>query len=355
MKPSRICGLLIALGTLASAPVFAQSGLPTWSGSFTYQNKPYTFTMIGSSPTTNTSTTIPVYLIPLTITFQESTCASGQTTFDPNTVLSNGRTVVQNVLDSPIFSPTNFTEGNVNLGTTQYIDAFQRGSFWAKIPTPKNYHLLLGNPTKVTYPYAIVVPPPGTSPGGLAEDDPQYGGCIGSMDLNWWWTSTPGSVDYLQNTIVNYFVTNNMIAPNSLAIFLTYNVFAGPDGGLHYSFPVNGQTQTYAWATYNGYTSCPSNGTNTDCYAQDVAILAHEVAEWADDPFIPQNAVVCGALEVGDPFFEPQYYFPYTVNDFTYHLQDLAFLPYFGAPTALSVNNWLDFQNLTTQVCQDGD
>jgi len=51
----------------------------------------------------------------------------------------------------------------------------------------------------------------------------------------------------------------------------------------------------------------------------------------------------CGAgaiLEVGDPEegFTNYGAFPYALSGFSYNLQDLVFLPYFGAPTTTSVN-----------------
>jgi hypothetical protein len=45
---------------------------------------------------------------------------------------------------------------------------------------------------------------------------------------------------------------------------------------------------------------------------------------------------------------------PYVLNGFTYNLQDLVTLPYFGAPTSTSVNNWLSFQGESLGVCSKG-
>jgi len=64
-------------------------------------------------------------------------------------------------------------------------------------------------------------------------------------------------------------------------------------------------------------------------FSQDVSALSHETAEWADDPLVVNtsgNQVACGILEVGDPEegFTNYGGFPYTLNGFTYNLQDLA-------------------------------
>jgi hypothetical protein len=96
-------------------------------------------------------------------------------------------------------------------------------------------------------------------------------------------------------------------------------------------------------------------------FSQDVSALSHEVAEWADDPLVVNtngNPVPCGMLEVGDPeeTFTNFGAFPYAVNGFSYNLQDLVFLPYFGAGAAVSVNSSLSFQQnpFGLTVCSHG-
>jgi len=42
--------------------------LPTWNGSFTYNGKNYTYNMVGTAPSSNASTTVPVYIVPIKIT-----------------------------------------------------------------------------------------------------------------------------------------------------------------------------------------------------------------------------------------------------------------------------------------------
>jgi hypothetical protein len=119
------------------------AALPSWNGSFTYSGTNYSYNMVGTAPSSNTSTTIPTYIIPVKIVITSRT--GSKTTFDPSHVLSNGNTVVNNTLDSPIFdSSTTYTQGGVDVGTTQYIDAFQRANFWSSVKTATNYHLLLG-------------------------------------------------------------------------------------------------------------------------------------------------------------------------------------------------------------------
>ena len=67
------------------------ASLPSWNGSFTYSGTNYTYNMVGTAPSTNTSTTITAYIIPVKIVI---TARNGsKTTFDPSHVLSNGNTV----------------------------------------------------------------------------------------------------------------------------------------------------------------------------------------------------------------------------------------------------------------------
>ena len=106
------------------------ASLQSWNGSFTYGSKNYTYNMVGAAPSSNTTAIITTYIIPVKIVI---TARNGtKTTYDPSHVLSNGNTVTTNTLTSPIFdSTTTYTQGGVNVGTTQYIDAYQRANFWA--------------------------------------------------------------------------------------------------------------------------------------------------------------------------------------------------------------------------------
>jgi hypothetical protein len=103
--------------------------------------------MVGSAPSTNTSTTVAAVIIPpvkIVITARNGT----KTTYDPSRILTNGNTVTTNTVQSPIFdSTTTYVQGGGNVGTTQYIDAYQRANFWGTVQTNPDSHLLLGGPT----------------------------------------------------------------------------------------------------------------------------------------------------------------------------------------------------------------
>ena len=118
-------------------------------------------------------------------------------------------------------------------------------------------------------------------------------------------------------------------------------------GGYHGAKAVQPGGQTYAFSTYVDVVGS---------FAQDVSAVSHEIAEWMDDPFA-DNFVHCqidfGYLEVADPLENDANYgaYPYTLNGFTYNLQSLVFLSYFGAPKNTSVHGWYAFQNDMAQVC----
>jgi len=310
------------------------ASLPSWNGSFTYSGTNYTYNMVGTAPSTNTSTTITTYIIPVKIVI---TARNGtKTTFDPSHVLSNGNTVTTNTLDSPIFdSSTTYTQGGVDVGTTQYIDAFQRANFWGTVKTDTNYHLLLG---------ATVLAEQTLSPTRTyGKTGSPFGFTAGEVDINWFDSQLPGIISRLG------------IQPNTFPIFLTYDVYLTQGGGCciggyHSSEGSVSNPQSYAEATYVDHPGA---------FSQDVSALSHEVGEWADDPLTVNyngNNTPCGILEVGDPLEGNANYggYPYSLHGFTYNLQDLVTLPYFGAPPSTSVNNWFTFQGESLSVCQNG-
>jgi hypothetical protein len=310
------------------------ASLQTWNGSFNYQGTNYTYNMVGTAPSTNASTTVQVYVIPLKVVI---TRRRSKTTFDPAHVLSNGKTVTNNTVTSPIFdSSTSYVQGGVNVGTTQYIDAYQRANFWGTVQSNTGYHLLLGGPTVLA---EQTLSPP-SSVGTLGSP---FGHTAGLVDINWF--------DAQVQSIISHF---SQIQPNTLPVFLTYDVYLTQGGccigGYHSSEGSISNPQAYAHFTYIDH---PGD------FAQDVSALSHEVGEWADDPLVVNtngNNTPCGILENGDPLENNPNFggFPYLLNGFTYNLQDLVTLPYFGAPASTSVNGFFTFQGESLSVCQNG-
>lgn len=298
--------------------------LKTWNGSFLHGGVTYPFTMVGSAPSTGTSTTVAAIIIPLKIIVQH---LGVPVTFDPKHVLPDGNTVNKATAISPIFDKTtNYTLGAVNLGNTQYIDAYQRGNLWGTVALHPGYHVLMGGPT-FRAEQTLNVP---ASEGIEAN---AFGANVAVVNINWF----DSQIQSLLTTLV---------APNQIGIFLTYDTYLSENSGLsgcciggYHSYT---GTQAYIEATYVD---------QVGAFAQDVSALSHEVGEFVDDPFgnnvVPLACGLGAVLEVGDPEegFANFGAFPYTVNGFTYNLQDLVFLPYFGAPTSRSVNGWLTFQD----------
>lgn len=315
----------------------ATTPLTTWNGSFVSGGSTFNYNMVGTSPfTTNTSTTVQVKIIPIKIVIAGKG-RNGGATFDPAKVLSNGNTVTTNTVQSPIFKSIPFTSGGVSMGTTQYIDAYQRANFWGTVKTHTGYHLLLGGPTVLAE--QTLTPP--SRDGKLGS---VFGFTAGLVDINWF--------DAQLHTII----TNLGITPNTLPIFLTYDVYLTQGGGCcvggyHSSTGLVSAPQAYAHATYIDHVGA---------FAQNVSALSHEVGEWADDPLVVNtngNNTPCGILENGDPLENNANFgdFVFTgSNGFSYDLQDLVTLPYFGAPPSTSVSNEFTFQRESLTVCQNG-
>jgi hypothetical protein len=320
------------------APVNPQVTLTQWNGTFKdLLGRTVNYTMVGTDPSKipTTSTTVPVVLVPIAMVYGPK---NGNHTFDPaNQVLSNGNTVIQNTVASPIFDPgVDFTQGGTDLGTTQYIDAFQRGNFWKFVKSKKRngYHVLLGQPSLVAEQTIQVTPAQGS-----VQNNPFGSGIVGTMDINAFDAALQG-----------YIKAFSQINPGVLPLFITYDIYLTSGGccigGYHNANGVQPGGQTYSYATY-----VDSPG----AFSQDVSALSHEIGEWMDDPFV-DNLVNCndnGILEVGDPLEGHSNYgaYPYSLNGFTYNLQSLVFIDYFGGPKADPVHHWLSFQNDESHVC----
>jgi hypothetical protein len=312
----------------------ATSSLPSWNGSFSYGGTRYTYNMVGSAPSADTTVSITAYIIPVKIVITNSN--GTKSTYDPAHVLSNGNSITTNTLDSPLFnSSTTYTQGGVDVGTTQYVDAFQRANFWGTVKTHTNSHLLL-SPT--------VLAEQTLSPSrAYGRTGSVFGFTAALVDINWFDAQIPNLISKLG------------IQPHQFAIFLTYNTYLTQGGqccigGYHSSEGSISNPQSYAEAAYVS---------KVGAFSQDVSALSHEIGEWADDPLTVNyngNNTPCGILEVGDPLENNPNYgaYKYVLHGFTYNLQDLVTLPYFGAPTSTSVHGWLSFQGESLGVCSNG-
>ncbi len=313
------------------APGHQPAALQTWTGSFKYNGVKHTYTMVGTSPkATNVTTTITVYVVPVQMVYGSQ---NGNMTFDPNVDQQNGVSITQNLLNSPLLNSLDWKWGNTDVGSTQYVDAFQRGSFWGPIHvTNPNYHVVLA-PTVLTEVSHSVQPA-----NGSVINNPFGSGKVGTEDIN-----------VFDRAIQGWIAGFSQITPAAFPLFLTDNIYLTSGGGCCIGgyHSAEGSGQTYGYSTY-----VTSPGT----FSQDISALSHEVAEWYDDPKTNNRGYCGGLLEVGDPLEGKANYgtFPVTFGGVTWHPQAEVFISYFGSPASKSANGWLDNQHIETTVCQNG-
>lgn len=274
------------------------------------------------------------------------TTTPGDATFDPtvadNSCLTTPNNVPTELLQaSPLFQSADFVFGGTEVGTTQYIDAFQRGSFWDVI-NRNTYHTLLG-PVQILDPIVVDIP----ADQGLAVIPSVFGTCsdFGIVNINLIDQIATGSFGDLASKGVN---------PGTFPIFMLYNaamsigdptnIFNCCAGGYHNAVATSPTTiQTYS----------PLDFDTTGVFgpsALDTAIASHEVGEWANDPYVNNvtpawghTGQVAGCqnnLEVGDPLtgnLAPLVTMP---NGFNYHLQELAFFSWFYGTPSIATNDW---------------
>jgi len=306
--------------------------LPQWTGSFTDRNgRDVNFTMVGGDPASTGTTHVGVVLVPVIAIYDDN---NGNKTFNPGKhKVSNGQTVLQNIANSPLFTANiDYVQGGTDLGTTQFIDAFQRGNFWSSVKKNPGYHLLY-DASVAKDALQIHV----TSGSGSVIANPVGRGMVGTIDFG-----------YFDSLAEGYIAAEpNIINPGVVALFVTYNVFLTEGGccigGYHYAENGPPAGQTYAFGTYVDAQKS---------FAEDVSAIAVELGELTDDPF-DINQVNC----TDSPFLSAgatvglKHIYPYAENDFTYRLPSLDFVTYFGAPKSTSVNRWYTFQGDVHHVC----
>ncbi len=321
---------------IAASPLLAKP-LTTWDGSFTTDSTNYPFTMVGTDPSLGSKTTkVKVILVPIVFKLPGLK-------FNPNKKVScsSNKSAVGLALNSPIFKSLDYNLSGTDVGKTQYTDAFQRANFWNFVSTTApDYHVLLNTPT-VMAPIVVNVPPSSAGAASGAAACGPLGGTLGLADINWF-----------DGVEVPKLLKRINAKPNVLPIFLAYDVVFFVSSvnncciiGYHNAIQTTKGVQTYSEAgiidsgTFNGL--------------DDVVALGHEVAEWMDDPFVNnitppwghvgQVSSCQGNLEVGDPLSGTEFS-EQGANGFTYHVQDLAFVPWFAeAATSFSVNGWFSF------------
>jgi hypothetical protein len=330
-------GVKLNSGTKQTMATLASTGgtIALWNYSIVdpVDHNTYTGNMVGRSPFFNghRATTIPTYIIPVKLTFMDS-----GDIFDPSVADScapGGASVDTLVVNSPIFQNYDFMMNGVDVGSTQYLDGFQRANFWSSVGgTP--YHTLFNSSPTVLSTVNVSVP----VADGTTIAKASYGTCHdwGEMDINWW-------DNFVQSTIFPALVSQG-VGPANFPQFIFDSVVMTQSMsccilGYHNAY-VNGNNvvQTYSVNDYDA---------GGDFVGENLSVMTHEVAEWMDDPYGSNPTPYWGAegqvpkgscqnnLEVGDPLTGTN--LPgVTLSGVTYSLQELAFFSwYYGQSPSL--------------------
>ena len=236
----------------------------------------YSGSIIGRDPHNRgkTTTTIPTQLIPLVITINDGTTTH---TYDPTIPDScaSGQTDVNIITNSPIFTnTTTWTMNGVNVGTTQYIDAFQRAEFWSLVQgTP--YHLILNRTTLSSV--ALSFSPTGSP--GTNYPASEFGGCA---------TGFVGVVNFTNmDNMIQALITGPlapMVNAGTFPIFLTQDVvLADPGHSIFANCCILGYHGAFFDPSLQIYSPFAIDTANV-FGAPDVQILSHEMGEAINDP-----------------------------------------------------------------------
>ena len=339
--------------------------VPHWNGHTTDPNNgvTYSYNMVGADPNTCSGSgcdvTVQVDITPVVVNI------AGRT-FD-------GNSVVQPTLDSPLFqnndygsTPAATAAGNFP-GSPQEVrgpggllsqedagvplqlqDATMRAQFDKTGASP--YHLRLHANLLPTV--TITVP---QKQGTLLQSG--RGVLIAAIDVGWW----SGQINNLETTAdpthLPLYLSNDVLlySNNDLSTTGIIGYHGTGAAGLKKGYGKNqgnGAVQTFAWASYlqPGVYARPNGG--TVWALQDIHAISHEIAEWADDPFVnnyvepwltptaPQYGCT-SVLETGDPVVgigfakgtNPWFQGPNPNGtqsaDGYYHPEDEALLPWF--------------------------
>jgi len=359
----------VAAGSASKTPMLP---LFTFDVQSDRDNNNYTGVMVGANPFNHRgdrNVSVKTFIVPIIVTTNsvgvstnfttgEFTTAPGVTTFDPtandNACLSApNNNPLRLFQHTPMFDNYDISVGGVDMGHTQYIDAFQRAEFWNVLGEDgrEDYHLLL-DPIRTLDPIAINVP----ADQGLTLPPKDFPACgpFGIVDIDFF--------DAYLNTNVLPALQPQVNAGN-FPIFMLYNTVLAftPQTNL-FNCCVLGYHGTSNFTPIQTYS--PSDFDTTGLFGAtqgDSNTLSHEVGEWANDPFgnnptpswghTGQVAGCQGNLEVGDPLSGTNFSPIGGRNGFTYHLQELAFFSWFFSSQSTGIHGWFsDNDTFTTDA-----
>jgi hypothetical protein len=326
---------LVELSNSATGGSDAPPRLWTSSTMASRDGRIYTGISIGSSPYADLKATkIPVVVVPLVVTVNG-------VTLDPTAAVTNscvrpdwnGKTPVEVLLQSPIFTATDWIMNGANVGHTQYLDAFQRAQYWSTV-RGSNYHTLL---SPVTVAEAQVAPVSAIDSAASTASSACVSQAGGNPDQITLGRSATGLLtQWIEGTLIPTLQTQKVINSQELVYFLLYNTTFSDATGFH-SYVGN---QTYAVSFING----------SDCCAPDIATASQVLGDWMNDPIPTERANSPGWFSPDDKVGRSRSCQEYSAvssptsdlmfptvampNGVSYHLQELTFQSWFrGAPS----------------------
>ncbi len=272
----------------------------------------YGYNMVGADPNTCSGAacdvTIEADITPIVVNV-------GGLTFDGNDVL-------QATLDLPQFAANDYgsTTAATNAGFAEgpggllsQLDAgnalqLQDATMRAQFNKYGSYHLRLH--ANVLPTVTINVP---KNHGVLLQSG--RGAIFGDVNVQWWAAQIKNLETKADPTHLPIYLTNDVLlyqGSNVLNCCILGFHGTGAEGGGSSNGKGNQPVQTFAWASYvsPGVYARPNGGVYWAL--QDIHALSHEIAEWADDPFVnnyvepwltptaPQYGCT-NVLETGDP------------------------------------------------------
>jgi hypothetical protein len=323
----------------------------------------YGYNMVGSNPNSCSgsacSTTVEADITPLIVNIDgltfDGTAVLGATLASPQFATNDygstpAATAAGSFPNAPAFvrgkgGKLSQADAGVQL---QLQDATMRAQF-NKVGAASNYHLVL-HPNVLP---AVTINVPNNQ-GTLIKSGR---GVVGAdINISWW----SGQINNLEQsadpTHLPIYLTDQVLlyqgSPGNCCVIGYHGTRAAGYGGGSANSNGNAVVQTFAWASWvqPGFYARPAGG--TDWALQDIHALSHEIAEWADDPFVnntvepwvtptaPQYGCT-GVLETGDPvvgigFAMGTNTFEQGPNpngtqsaDGYYHPEDEALLPWF--------------------------
>jgi hypothetical protein len=320
--------------------------LPHWDSSFKVEGVVYPFSVIGSDPSANQTTTIPTVIVSWRLQFADGTA------IDANSDLIDGATALDQMLASPIFHNAPFSSGPTSLGTTQWGDAYLRANFWSLHGGQgSGYHTLL-EPVAVI-PVTIDVP----ADIGYTLD---FGGeRIGFVDFTWMTETTT-------DVIYGLAIPPSLLTIHAMGEVASVMPTRAGVLGFHWAVDLSAATGVPGVNTFIQAADFPAGSklTSTSKLVTEGGVLAHEIVEWLMDPLVstvvptwrsPSTPNFCWnpLMEVGDPLEFENSYVEVNANARTYLFPDVAFLPWFSRSTKnFSANGWYSLFNRLTGYSQ---